>query len=117
LTERLLSRYLYDMPNDMSSDELAAAAKALDAALRQLIADDPIAALSVITDLRAEIAHREREAVMRALDEHTWREVGVALGVSKQAAFQRFGKEWALATTAKLPRAAWKQTIKQRLTE
>ena len=101
----------------MPTDESAEAAKALDAALRQLIPDDPLAALSVITDLRAAIAHKEREAVMRALDEHTWREVGEALGVSKQAAFQRFGKEWALSTKARLPKAAWKQTIKQRLTE
>jgi hypothetical protein len=43
--------------------------------------------------------------------------VGKALGVSKQAAFQRFGTEWALMTKAKLPKSSWKQTIKQRLTE
>jgi len=113
LTKSLLSRYLYDMP----TEESAAAAKALDAALRQLIADDPLTALSMITEHRSEIAQREREAVMRALEEHTWREVGKALGVSKQAAFQRFGTEWALATKARLPKSAWKQTIKQRLTE
>ena len=97
----------------MSTEE---SAKALDAALRLLIADDPLAALSKITDLRLEIAQREREAVMRALEEHTWREVGGALGVSKQAAFQRFGKEWALTLNAKLPKKAWKQAIKQRAT-
>lgn len=98
----------------MSTSE---AATALDAELRQLLADDPLAALSAITQLRSEIAQREREAVMRALETHTWREVGEALGVSKQAAFQRFGMEWALATKARLPKSAWKQTIKQRLTE
>jgi hypothetical protein len=92
-------------------------AKALDAELRELIADDPLSALRVITDLRSAIAQVEREAVMRALEEHTWREVGEALGVSKQAAFQRFGKEWALATTARLPKREWKQTIKQRLAD
>jgi len=101
----------------MTTEESAEAAKALDAALRQRIADDPLSALSMITELRSEIAQREREAVMRALEEHTWREVGAALGVTKQAAFQRFGTEWALATKARLPKAAWKQTIKQRLTE
>jgi len=101
----------------MPTEESAAAAKALNAALRQLIADDPLTALSMITEHRSEIAQREREAVMRALEEHTWREVGKALGVSKQAAFQRFGTEWALATKARLPKSAWKQTIKQRLTE
>jgi len=93
------------------------AATVLAAELRQLIEDDPLAALSIITELRATIAEQEREAVMRALEDHTWREVGKALGVSKQAAFQRFGTEWALMTKAKLPKSAWKQTIKQRLTE
>src|SRR5215469_13376768 len=113
LTNGLLSRYL----DDMATTEPAESAKALDAELRQLIADDPLTALSRITELRSEIAQREREAVMRALEEHTWREVGAALGVSKQAAFQRFGKEWALTIKARLPKSAWKQTIKQRLTE
>jgi hypothetical protein len=98
----------------MSTEE---SAQTLDATLRQLIADDPLTALSVITALRSEIAQREREAVMRALEEHTWREVGAALGVSKQAAFQRFGEEWALMTKARLPKAAWKQRIKQQLAE
>jgi hypothetical protein len=101
----------------MPTEESAKAAKALDAALRQLIANDPLTALSMIRELRTEIAQIEREAVMRALEEHTWREVGAALGVSKQAAFQRFGTEWALATKARLPKAAWKQVVKQRFTE
>jgi hypothetical protein len=109
----LLSRYL----DDMSTAKIAETARSLDVALRQLIVDDPLTALSVITELRSELAQREREAVMHALEEHTWREVGAALGVSKQAAFQRFGSEWALATKARLPKSTWKQTIKQRLTE
>src|SRR5262245_5252381 len=79
LTNIELSRYL----DDMSTAE---SAKALDAELRQLIADDPLTALTMIADLRSEVAKREREAVFRALEEHTWREVGKALGVSKQAA-------------------------------
>jgi hypothetical protein len=110
LTKDLLSRYIDDM-------SIAESANALDVELRQLIADDPLAALSRITELRSEIAQREREAVMRALEEHTWREVGKALGVSKQAAFQRFGKEWALTIKARLPKGTWKQTIKQRVTD
>jgi hypothetical protein len=117
LTNGLLSRYLYDMATTESTKALTASATALDADLRQLIVDDPLTALSMITQLRLEIAQRERAAVMRALEEHTWREVGEALGVSKQAAFQRFGTEWALTTKARLPKTAWKQTIKQKLTE
>ena len=87
----------------------------LDAELRHAIAEDPLAALAAMTALRQAIHEREREAVFRALETHTWREVGEALGVSKQAAFQRFGREWALQTKARLPKSAWKQTVKERL--
>ena len=87
----------------------------LDRDIRQRVADDPLEALSAITDLRAAIAQREREAVFLALEEHPWREVGAALGVSKQAAFQRFGRSWAVMTKAKLSKAAWRETVKQRL--
>ena len=87
----------------------------LDAELRRCIEEDPLAALAAMTKLRQAVHEREREAVLRALETHTWREVGEALGVSKQAAFQRFGREWALLTKARQPNAAWKQTVKERL--
>ncbi|CAG0937190.1 hypothetical protein TFLX_06103 [Thermoflexales bacterium] len=87
----------------------------LDTELCQCIAQDPLAALTAITELRRAIAEREREAVFRALEEHSWREVGEALGVSKQAAFQRFGKEWAVMTMTRLSDSAGKQRIKDRL--
>ncbi len=71
---------------------------------------------AAITELKHALSEHEREAVFRALDEgHSWRRIGEALGVSKQAAFQRFGPEWAVMTKASLPKSAWKQTIKQRL--
>jgi hypothetical protein len=105
------------MSTTESAKALTESARALDAALRQLIADDPLTALSMMTELRLEIAQREREAVMGALEDHTWREVGAALGVSKQAAFQRFGEEWALTLKARLPKGVWKQTIKQRVSD
>lgn len=89
--------------------------KALDDELRQRVADDPLDALAAITALRQSVHEREREAVFLALEQHSWREVGEALGVSKQAAFQRFGKEWAVTTRARLPRSAWKQTVRERL--
>ena len=87
----------------------------LDAELQRTISEDPLGALAAMTGLRQAIHEREREAVFRALESHTWREVGEALGVSKQAAFQRFGREWAVLTKARLPKAAWKQTVKERL--
>ena len=91
-------------------------ASALDAELRQRLADDPLAALSAIAALRRAVHDREREAVFRALESHSWREVGEALGVSKQAAFQRFGREWVQVAHATLPPSSLKRTIKDRLT-
>jgi len=89
--------------------------EALDTELRRGIAEDPLVALAAMTALRQAIQEREREAVFHALETRTWREVGEALGVSKQAAFQRFGREWALLTKARLPKSAWQQTVKERL--
>ena len=88
----------------------------LTAELEQRIEEDPLRALAALTMLRRTIHEREREAVFRALQTHTWREVGEALGVSKQAAFQRFGVEWAQITRAQLPKAEWKRTIEDRMT-
>jgi hypothetical protein len=88
---------------------------ALEAELRARVADDPLRALAAITELRSAIQGLEREAVFRALETHSWREVGEALGVSKQAAFQRFGREWVRVAHASLPDSALEQTIKDRL--
>jgi hypothetical protein len=89
---------------------------ALTEELAQRIDQDPLGALAVMTALRRTIGEREREAVFRALETHSWREVGEALGVSKQAAFQRFGVEWAELTRARLPKGEWKRTVEDRLT-
>ncbi|HEY8674561.1 MAG TPA: hypothetical protein VIO13_01135 [Candidatus Dormibacteraeota bacterium] len=83
-------------------ESLSAAGKALDVELEGAIAADPVDALTGITEIRALVSVREREAVRRALDDHTWAEVGKALGVSKQAAFQRFGKEWVTEAKAEI---------------
>ncbi len=89
----------------------------LDTELHQRIAEDSLAALSVIADLKRAISEKEREAVFLALENHSWREIGEALGVSKQAAFQRFGKEWVKHIAGLQNPSELEQTIKNRLQE
>jgi AcrR family transcriptional regulator len=96
-------------------DRVTQATTTLDRQLREVVATDPLDALVAITTARDVIAACEREAVFSALEQHTLREVGEALGVSKQAVFQRFGKEWVESTRARMSRVDFKQTVKQRL--
>ena len=79
-----------------------ATTEALDEQLRSAIAANPLDALVRITGIRTLLADRERDAVRRSLENHTWAEIGSALGVSKQAAFQRFGKQWVMETKAEM---------------
>jgi hypothetical protein len=87
----------------------------LDTQLEEVVGTDPLAALEAITSIRAVVAERERSAVMAALSGHTWREIGDALGVSKQAAFQRFGKDWIVASRSTLSGPDFKRTVKRAL--
>jgi hypothetical protein len=96
-------------------DKITQATTTLDRQLRETAATDPLDALVAITTARDLIAACERDAVFAALEQHTWREVGEALGVSKQAAFQRFGKEWVQTTRARMSKVDFKQTVKHRL--
>lgn len=89
----------------------------LNTELRQSTAEDPLAALSVITELKRVLSEREREAVFLALEQHSWREIGEALGVSKQAAFQRFGKEWVQYMARMKNPSELEKTIRSRLQE
>ncbi len=58
--------------------------------LTEAIAADPIGTLPIITALQKEADKHLREAVRQAAHSSSWREIATALGVSKQAAHQRF---------------------------
>jgi hypothetical protein len=67
----------------------------LDRELRDATRADPLIALTTIAAVQSDVTTRQREAVRAAASSHSWKEIGAALGVSKQAAHQRFAKEWA----------------------
>jgi hypothetical protein len=58
--------------------------------LTAAIEADPLAALPTIAALQRETDEHLRAAVRRASAVSSWREIAAALGVSKQAAHQRF---------------------------
>ncbi len=58
--------------------------------LAEGIATDPIGVLPIITALQKETDEHLREAVRQAALSSSWRDIATALGVSKQAAHQRF---------------------------
>jgi hypothetical protein len=67
----------------------------LDRELRDATLADPLTALTTIGAVQSDVSARQREAVRAAAASHSWKEIGEALGVSKQAAHQRYAKEWA----------------------
>jgi four helix bundle protein len=58
--------------------------------LAEGIATDPVGVLPVIAALQKETDEHLREAVRQAALSSSWSEIAAALGVSKQAAHQRF---------------------------
>jgi hypothetical protein len=76
-------------------ENIAQIRAALDRALRNTIATDPLAALTAISQTQHDLDASERTAVRAAIQRHSWTEIGAALGVSKQAAHQRLAKAWA----------------------
>jgi predicted DNA-binding protein YlxM (UPF0122 family) len=58
--------------------------------LAEAIDTDPIGVLPIITALQKETDEHLREAVRQAALSSSWSEIATALGVSKQAAHQRF---------------------------
>jgi len=87
----------------------------LDSQLGQAATADPLETLARITWLRALLAAREREAVRAAVTRHSWSEIGRALGVSKQAAFSRFGKQWITEIKGTMTISELKNEVRHRL--
>jgi hypothetical protein len=67
----------------------------LDEHLTTAIAADPLQALRDVATVQRDVESHQRKAVRAAAPRHSWTEIGEALGVSKQAAHQKFAKEWA----------------------
>ncbi len=66
----------------------------LDRQLGAEVAHDPLHALSAIGQAREIIDTQQRHAVRAAVQDHSWAEIGAAMGVTKQAAHQRFARAW-----------------------
>jgi hypothetical protein len=62
----------------------------LDRQLAEGIATDPIGVLPIIAALQKDTDEHLRQAVRQAALSSSWSEIATALGVSKQAAHQRF---------------------------
>jgi len=67
---------------------------ALDRQIGEEVAYDPLRALSAIGQARQIIDTQQRRAVRAALKGHSWAEIGAAMGVTKQAAHQKFARAW-----------------------
>jgi len=72
------------------ADDLEATRELLSRQITEAIAADAIAAITSITALQKETEEQLRVAVRQAANESSWSEIATALGVSKQAAHQRF---------------------------
>jgi hypothetical protein len=52
--------------------------------------DQPLVAISRSAALLAEVEQQQRAAVISAQSQHSWAQIGTALGISKQAAHRKF---------------------------
>jgi hypothetical protein len=69
--------------------------------LAEAVAADPIGTVPVLVSLQKEIEEQLREAVRQAAVGSSWRQIADGLGVSKQAAHQRF-KSYAKAAASEM---------------
>lgn len=76
-------------------DDITTTLNRLDDHLSEAIAADPLDALVTIGAVQRDVDDHQRHAVRAAVQHHSWTEIGEALGVSKQAAHQKFAKPWA----------------------
>jgi hypothetical protein len=83
-------------------DDFTTARDVLNQHLREATAADPLLALTAIGAVQRDVAIHQRDAVRAAAQRHSWTEIGEALGVTKQAAHQRFAKERANALKEEL---------------
>jgi hypothetical protein len=74
--------------------DIADTCATLDRQLGAEIARDPLHALSAIGQAMRVIDTQQRHAVRAAVQDHSWAEIGAAMGVTKQAAHQKFARAW-----------------------
>jgi hypothetical protein len=82
-------------------NDLRATHELLSQQLDEAIAADPLGALPTIVALQRETDEQLRAAVRQAAPTSSWKQIAAALGVSKQAAHQRF-RAYAKGVSAEL---------------